>query len=60
MELSVKNTNRTLVAMAGFLLFALSVVPTHAADKMTVKTGTLPVMRPLRGKQASSPLAATV
>ncbi len=37
----MKNKNKAMVPMAGFLLFALSVMPVQAAEKMTVKTGYL-------------------
>jgi Protein of unknown function (DUF992) len=37
----VKSKNWTMIAAAGLLLFALSALPAHAAEKATVKTGYL-------------------
>jgi Protein of unknown function (DUF992) len=40
-EVLVKNRNRMMVAVTGLFLFALSAIPAHAAEKVTVKTGYL-------------------
>jgi Protein of unknown function (DUF992) len=37
----VKNRNRMMVPVTGLFLFALSAIPAHAAEKVTVKTGYL-------------------